>query len=377
MRTAVFTGAGASRAFGFPLTREIMPRLRRRLLKGDLFDAGAAGQRKQALLLVYLRELLPGFNKVRALPSITDVLSLIDYSIVTEIAPMRSRTPLELRHFRRLLDEALFTVLAWPYGEDDTPRVLERFASWIEEQSAAREDSVALITSNYDLAIDDMLFWSRNYDTATIAANIDFGFAWRDPLAEEPELRLRPKDPSLSIFKLHGSLNWLRCDECDHIYVNPDGVIAHQAFRDDVDDRNTCDCDHAPLRQVIVAPSLVREVRDVNLMEVWKASLEYLRRADRWVIIGYSFPSEDLAIRTMFMRAYNGRSKPPRISVVQPQFEDELRSRYRVLFPGFRPVTGGIEGFVRSLDTPRRRHRKRAPSRLLHELRGKRSVKLK
>lgn len=37
MRIALFTGAGASRAIGYRLTSEILPRVRVELASGDLF----------------------------------------------------------------------------------------------------------------------------------------------------------------------------------------------------------------------------------------------------------------------------------------------------------------------------------------------------
>jgi hypothetical protein len=360
-KIAVFTGAGASKAVGFPLTAEIMPQLRRRLLRRELFGAGAGETAKHRRLREYLCALLPGFERTRRLPSITDVLSLIDYSIQSQTALLRGRTPAELRECRQLLDEALFHILKWPYNFDDAPRVLDRFADWLHDVSTSPGNSLALISSNYDIAIEERLFRYHEFLSDQIAKAIDFGFAWRDPREDRSILHARPAASTMAVYKLHGSLNWLRCDACEHTFVNPNGVIAHQAFRSDPNSPYaTCHCDHRPLRQVIVAPSLVRDVQDVNLREVWKASLEWLRQAERWIIIGYSFPPEDLAIRSLFIRAYGARARPPRVQVVLPSFNSDVTSRYRVLFPRFAPVSGGLRGFVSQL---KRRDKTRQPIR--------------
>jgi hypothetical protein len=327
---------------------EIMPWVRASLIRKDLFD-GVGAKGKHLRLQRYLEQLLPGFFRVRRLPSITDVFSLLDYSIRSETMPMRGRRPEELRECRHLVDEAMFSVLEWPYDEDNIPRVLGRLAGWIHSHSAKPGNSMTVVSSNYDIAVDDMLFWYRDYKISRIASEIDFGFAWRDPESTKPVRYSRPDSPTLAVYKLHGSLNWLRCDACEHMYVNPNGVIAQQAFHKRKSDFNTCHCGHHPLREVVVAPSLVRDIQDVNLREVWKASLEALRQADEWVIIGYSFPPEDLAIRSLFMRGYGTRRTQPRIKVVLPSFSPEVSARYRVLFPDFRPISGGLQGFVRTL----------------------------
>jgi hypothetical protein len=40
------------------------------------------------------------------------------------------------------------------------------------------------------------------------------------------------------------------------------------------------------------------------LLEIWQTALEALREAETWYIIGYSLPPEDVAIRTILLRAY-------------------------------------------------------------------------
>ena len=84
-----------------------------------------------------------------------------------------------------------------------------------------------------------------------------------------------------------------------------------------------------------MAPSLVRDIRDPNLLAIWVHALELLRTADEWTVIGYSLPPEDIAIRYLLIRAYNSRGEKerPRIRVVQLGASNEVRSRYKLFFP--------------------------------------------
>jgi hypothetical protein len=343
-KVAIFMGAGVSKAFGFPLTNELLPRIRREVNKGTIFGRGPKAKADAEALAEYLGMLLPGFNLPDiTLPLITDVLSLIDLSLTSSNIPLpRAATP-EMLRFRVLLERAIFEVLDWPYGDHDVPQSLTRFTDWLFHLShCSGAGSVGLISTNYDIAVEAELF--DRFEEETIRDKFDFGFSWRDPFKEA--LYKRPHNPSFHLYKLHGSLNWLRCDLCEHIYINVRGVIAHRAFDQRVTNQNSCHCGHGRLRAVLVAPSLVRDVRDGNLLEIWKNALEFLRVAPEWVLIGYSFPPEDITIRSLFIRAYRGRRTPPRIRVIQKGHDETTRSRYKLFFPDCIYQTDGLEEFL-------------------------------
>src|SRR5689334_19366303 len=79
--TAVFLGAGASKALDLPLTRDILPEILRRLKAGTLFegDIPNAPENRQAL-----EELLQSILRDEAAkpPLITDLLSLVDHAVL-------------------------------------------------------------------------------------------------------------------------------------------------------------------------------------------------------------------------------------------------------------------------------------------------------
>ena len=222
---------------------------------------------------------------------------------------------------------------------------LDLAVGWI--RTLMDEGRVTLISTNYDIEMEQGLFNKLGY---SVLQKVDFGTSVRDP--DSGEIYERPSDASLGIYKLHGSLNWLRCDVCDTIYVNPVGPIAYLSFLlhhepdlNKASDRmlrtlwdsgaNQCHCGHRPLRHVIVAPSIVRDMRDVILVEIWRNALAALRRAQTWIIVGYSLPAEDVAIRSILLRARVGRYPipAPNIVVVQKVEREPELTRYRLLFP--------------------------------------------
>jgi hypothetical protein len=215
---------------------------------------------------------------------------------------------------------------------------------WIHAVSTAGRPRLTILSTNYDVVLEERLYALVEGDA--LHDHIDFGLTWRDacdPGVAHP----RPAAPRLAMYKLHGSLDWLRCSLCDHVYIEP----ARTIFRDDgvLGRGRRCACGFGPLRHLIVAPSTVRDVRDPNLLAIWQSALEALRTADAWTIIGYSMPPEDVAIRTLLVRAHSARSVPPRISVVERGPNPEVEHRYRLLFPDLAFDEGGVEGFVRAL----------------------------
>lgn len=230
----LFLGAGASAPFGFPLTKDILPKVREEIASGELFDGFPDAAKRARLLGESLRALLPGFDSVSELPSITDILSLVDYSLLTSTSPLRLRTPAEVQTLRTLLEQAVYDVLWWPYEHDNPPSILTRWTSAISKLAQTSSTPPGVISTNYDLSLETELARRWSYDPEYF----DFGFAWRNP--KSGVIQDRPTSPRLRLYKLHGSVSWLRCDLCDHIYINLRGAIGGYGYSGKRSPNNTC-----------------------------------------------------------------------------------------------------------------------------------------
>lgn len=364
----LFLGAGSSAAFGYPITSQIFPRIREGLLSRTLFPLESNPKRERAKmnrLEQYLNKLLPAFfDEEVELPLITDVLSLVDLLLSTrEIAvPMFSLK--EMEDFRTLLEQAIIETINKKSNHPRSNKSLDLLTDWILNISDSGEALLTIVSTNYDSLVDSLLLEKIEMDSdMSINGVVDFGFSWREhgPGKFLEMVNHPPKSPRLRIFKLHGSINWLKCPLCGFIYVNTTGGgIFEQAFREDkIDYNNTCVCGHGPVRTVIVAPSMVRSIQDPDLLTIWRSALESLRTADEWIIAGYSFPPEDIAIRSILLRAYHGRGRkgqPPKIRVVQREKDQKMEGRYRLLFPECLFEYGGFEKFIESLPKPHKHY---------------------
>jgi len=289
-------------------------------------------------------------------PLITDLLSLVDHLLASRNAPQPDLDLSALDRLRALLERAIAEVLAEPTvpdRADANDALLDRFVGWMHDRAQEGGCSLSIITTNYDVAIERRLY--ARLDVQEIPDLIDFGLSWRsvDSPGDDPA-QGRPESPWLGLFKLHGSLDWLRCPLCEHIYIDPARTIFRGEGEREQSSRRPrgaarCVCGYRPLRHIIVAPSMVRDVRNPNLLMIWHSALEALRTADDWIVIGYSMPPEDVAIRAMLLRAYRGRDRPPRVRLVERGQMDEVENRYRLLFPDLEFESGGVEGFVAAL----------------------------
>ena len=389
--TVVFLGAGASKALGLPLTNEIVPMVLKGLRNRTLFDDDSAARERLNRCLLAV---LPGLNEMikdvsdeelsrKPIPLITDLLTSIDFLVRSTNAPIPKFGLEDLSRGRTLLERAMFELLVrieqtaelrmkdmpdrvrreWdttvnlhllPQRPPEFESELQRIVDWI--LGLASNKRVTLISTNYDIEVEQEIYKRLGYHR--VFSDVDFGTSVREPV--NGKIYYRPTRTHIGVYKLHGSLNWLRCDLCDSIYVNPVGPIAYLHFLSsersqdlwlEKNGATECHCGNAPLRAVIVSPSFVRDVRDPILLEIWRNALDALRRASQWIIVGYSLPPEDVAIRSMFLRAYSGRDSPQQrldVVVVQNEGKESIKTRYGLLLPKHTYRTGGLSHFLKS-----------------------------
>lgn len=373
-KIAVFLGAGASRTFGWPLTSELLPIILHGLIHQDLFEdrrvnTTAQNKEDRELLQQALVSLCPGLeltdkfleiNRQR-LPLVTSLLSMLDFSLGAGHALISGLTPEKMKDAKMLLERAIYEAIEHEeertgrnYWAPRTPNALaEKLSRWLDSTRTSTSE-VGVITSNYDVAIEQVFGFGVDVESKVTDLAIDFGFDWTWPSNRyPPKIIRRPQTPTRRLYKLHGSTNWLRCGLCDRMYINPEVDIAVYAYERDSHPNNQCHCGHAKLEVQIVSPSFVREVRSPNLISVWQRALDWLRRADDWIVIGYSFPDEDLNIRSLFTRALASRQTPPWVTVIQFGNNEQTRTRYDVFFDR-RKLTFlncGLEVFLNNVST--------------------------
>lgn len=342
--TVLFLGAGATRPFGLPLTAEILPAILSRLRRGTLFGTADGARRSAGQMRALLEALMPGLGRRNvAPPLITDLLSVVDHMIASGQALQPGIGPHEMDRLRAQLESGLAEVLAAPAARTRRDQaLLGRFTGWA--MHLADTEGLTVVSTNYDVVVDRGLYARL---PGEVAREVDFGISWY-PMGTG-DRQPRPPRPRLQLLKLHGSLDWLRCPLCDHLYMEPARPVARGRRRRHRGRVAACACGYRPLRRLLVAPSMVRDVRDGHLLSIWRTALEALGSARRWIVIGYSMPPEDVAIRSMFIRALGSRRQPPEVVLVQRGADTRVTDRYRLLAPDLQLVAGGLQGLMKGV----------------------------
>ena len=228
-----------------------------------------------------------GLYRVEALPRIEDVLSLLDFAIVEDRPLSQSYRITELRELRRTLVYAI--CLALKEIRDNDRGLSHRFIL-----NLTAEDSV--LSLNYDLIIDNAVLRG--------GLDLDYHITLRNSInfARSPQLRDIRNQESRSVFKLHGSLNWLYCPRCQAIDVTPREKGALYIYDRGHPASHCKDCG-VRYRPIIITPTFLKSYGNSFLTQIWREAETELTNADEVIFIGYSLPDADIILRTIFMRA--------------------------------------------------------------------------
>ncbi|TET77633.1 hypothetical protein E3J38_09690 [candidate division TA06 bacterium] len=174
------------------------------------------------------------------------------------------------------------------------------------------------ISLNYDILVDNALMepHPRYYlDYGIEYTNYDFlqshPWYWERPIPEK----------SVTLCKLHGSLNWLYCPTCITLTLTP----KEKRVATLIDKPHPCDACGTDTVPIIIPPTFFKVMSNFYLQQVWRKAENLLHQAARIIFCGYSFPDADIHVKYLLKRVELNRSHPPEVFVVN---ECEEKSEY-------------------------------------------------
>lgn len=311
-RSIFFFGAGASAAEtpSAPISAE--------LLRGGL------GRREDRY--AYLRRFLAswGFRQTDLLPTLEELLSILDTSLAHGEPIGRSWSISDLTRVREELVSCLYEVI----GATLTCRESEDHGLYQRFLERLPRHHVSLVTSNYDILLDDSLRRTGVYP------DYQFDFAVPPPL---------PCEPSIKLLKLHGSLNWGYCPACYATVYTEHAPIPQD---------QPCPVCRGHVLPLIVPPTPIKSPPSPFLSSLWKKAEWELAQAREITFIGYSLSDADANIRYLMFRGFFGFEPHVTVVLKREQAEENaaVLGRYHRLFPGGVDVYWeGFEQFVQDL----------------------------
>jgi len=308
--TAIFLGAGASKAEGAPLQGELF----REYFSSELFKQ-SHDPMDADLTTFFLRmfriDVHQDVSKVE-FPTFEEVLGLTDLAIIRKEA---------FRHFDiekraansgslRLIAQHLVFLVAKILDEKLKDRApLHR--SLVSALNAANElRNVAFVSTNYDILLDNAL--TDEHSSGGI--DLDYGVEFRN--FDRPNDWRRPAfDNRVQLFKPHGSLNWLFCRACGELEITPKekGVVTRLISQVDLAPCERCETVYSPL---IVPPTFYKDMNNVFLSTIWNRTDIALQKVNHIIFCGYSFPDADIHIKYLLKRAQTNRQTPMKYTVI-------------------------------------------------------------
>jgi len=326
-------GAGATSACGGPLTNEILPAAINGHMAHD--DRQTAVEDREELLGLARAFLNDCFNVPLGgtvtkdqCPSLPMVLSMLRRSEEMN-KPLGAWAGERLVKARRAIEYALFAVI-----EATLQRIPAEHRYHLEmlEPLYRRGVEPTVVSLNYDVIVDNAMF------SLSDGCPPDYGV----DIATPAYAGIRQRGTFGRLLKIHGSLNWLYCEECQRLdlFVSEGlrGLRTSKALDDlyhSTPFNDAYSCRGTPCRNagcggfvspILITPTYVKDYENPHVARVWAAAEEAMKASDRAVFIGYSLPTDDVEVALLFKRGLDHLPRN-RITVVEYVHDDVEHGR--------------------------------------------------
>lgn len=214
--TAIFLGAGASKAEGAPLQGDLF----RDYFSSALFkNSNDSMDRELADFFQEMFQIDVDHDDISKItfPTFEEVLGLTDLAIMRKEAFRHFDIENRAANSGRLRFIAQYLVFLVAKVLDSKLRGYATFhrnlVSALHNGNQLR--SVVFVSTNYDILIDNALT-----EEQANGIDLDYGVEFRN--FDRPDDWRRPAlDSRVQLFKPHGSLNWLFCPTCNELEITP------------------------------------------------------------------------------------------------------------------------------------------------------------
>lgn len=302
MKTIFFLGAGASKSEGAPLQSELFYEYFKEFAnrKDDYYILLKDFFSKTYKIDVETTKLYPTFEEILGLLYIAEKRQVSFYFNVEEVKKAIVYSMAEI------LDKKLVNLYGYHYKFIKNLIKLDKLKN------------VVLITTNYDILIDNALILNN--------VNIDYGIKI---------IKNYNNLFNLPLLKIYGAINWMFCDVCDEFKIVP---FKDGALRNIINGDIRCSRCNNKFKSIIVPPTFFKDISNPYLNNVYHHMNKYLYENNKIVFCGYSLPDADLYVKFIIKRAELYKEKSFDITVINGYEEKSLENmkkecnRYNMFF---------------------------------------------
>jgi SIR2-like domain len=187
---------------------------------------------------------------------------------------------------------------------------------------------VGFVATNWDTVVEDMLTEAHGI------RRFDYGCDAISASLRTANKEIKEKDASgakVPVIKMHGSVNWLYCDNCrslfwmqaDQTYKVAGQLLSSEDWKriepasSHKDDHWHCGRCGANSLGTRFATFSYRKALDFPMFQKsWFSAERLLRDAKNWIFIGYSLPAADFEFKYLLKRVQLSRRNSPKFAVV-------------------------------------------------------------
>lgn len=362
MKTVFIFGAGASADAGAPLMGNFLDKAEDLLRRRDPSINGLTGDFEKVF------NVLSGLRAAVHEKSYLDLENIEAVFGAVEMAEiLQGVRGIEKEEYKTVRTSLVRLIAGTLEGTIVFPTESRTEVRWLVSPVTYRHFVDGVVHSPYTEGIpfvaDDVTFITFNYDIC-----LDFALA-RAGL--EPDYCLsaaggKPRESSVRLLKLHGSLNWFGSGngivpvELRDTVLKQDGRMAPfggQTVRIQMGPY-TKEEPYAALGlseiPSIVPPAWSKGEYHRTISNVWASAAQHLSQAENIIIVGYSLPETDTFFRYLFSLGTIGPTRVRNFIVVNPETSGATEERFRSLVGRgierrFRYFGGGFSGVMDSI----------------------------
>ncbi len=309
---AFVLGAGFSKCADLPIQREFD-----RLLISNEFNNNSIDESITNVIKNFIKKIFDCEGK--ELPSLEDFFTCIDLSAGTGHTLSLDYEPKHLRAIRRMAIYRVFEILDKRYKEKYY--IKKYFSSYLDRHNCS------FVITNWDIVLEKHL---KDY-IKTKSKKINYcmqAFDWKTKTG-------MPLN-GIPICKMHGSANWVYCENCKTIFCDLEYKIALyekvglSSFDFNLFDNNlsekcfdpivrNCKFCKYPVSSHIATFSYRKSFRTHAYPSIWYNAEKYLSNASEWIFVGYSLPEADYEFKHLLKVAqhrYRNLSAIRKIKVI-------------------------------------------------------------
>ncbi len=310
VKTAIFLGAGASKADGAPLQNELFRDYFKSIKNNNNYDDMS---RELATFFQSMFQIdvdNGDLDKIN-FPTFEEVLGLTDLAIIRKESFKDFDIENRATNSGRLRFISQYIVFLMAKILDEKLKKKNIYHTQLIENLKKNNiiKEVAFISANYDILIDNAIT-----EILKNIVDLDYGIDFKN-FENQNDWRRPQRDNCVYLFKPHGSLNWLYCPTCNNIEITPKekGIVTRliSEFQN-----ATCESCSSVFSPIIVPPTYYKDLNNVFLSTIWNKAENILRKVNHIIFCGYSFPDADFHIKYLLKRAQVNRQNILKFSVI-------------------------------------------------------------